>query len=213
MISIGSMMSLNYSYSLDDNDDDMEVTPSPHMRLKRKLSSGNIKTPPGTSTSPVFNIHINVCCELKLDTLIEWTYSCTYNTLTCMIEMNCWKSTFMCVKQMLHTNIFILQLPLPCPFFCKHVNMITYYINTNEIPGKHDTVSSHVKITCYIHAWKHHHCYGYIINCTFHSRKLLKWNDLVFHCCLYNKIHMAAWRYKISLLVLKNISLILCAHS
>ena len=81
MISIGSMMSLNDSYSLDDNDDDMEVTPSPHMRLKRKLSSGNIKTPPGTSTSPVFSIHINVCCELKLDTLIEWTYSCAYNTV------------------------------------------------------------------------------------------------------------------------------------
>ena len=58
MISIGSMMSLNDNYSLDDNDDDMEVTPSPHMRLKRKLSSGNIKAPPGTSTSPVFSIHI-----------------------------------------------------------------------------------------------------------------------------------------------------------
>ena len=58
MISIGSMMSLNDNYSLDDNDDDTEVTPSPHMGLKRKLSSGNIKAPPGTSTSPVFSTHI-----------------------------------------------------------------------------------------------------------------------------------------------------------
>ena len=75
MISIGSMMSLNDNYSLGDNDDDMEVTPSPRMRHNRKLSSGNIKAPPGKSTSPVLTVRVNVCCDLKLDTLIQWAYS------------------------------------------------------------------------------------------------------------------------------------------
>ena len=75
MISIGSMMSLNDNYSLDDNDDDMEVTPSPRMRHNRKLSSGNIKASPGKSTSLVLIICANVCCDLKLDTLIQWAYS------------------------------------------------------------------------------------------------------------------------------------------
>lgn len=45
MISIGSMMSLSEGYYLDDNDDDMEVAPSPRLRHKRNLSSGNIKVP------------------------------------------------------------------------------------------------------------------------------------------------------------------------
>ena len=34
---------------------------------------------------------------------------------------------------------------------------------------------------------KNHLCYGYIINRTFHTKKLLKGNGLVFHWCLYNK--------------------------
>ena len=45
MISIGSMMSLNENYYLDDNDDDMEVAPSPRVRHKRNLSQGNAKVP------------------------------------------------------------------------------------------------------------------------------------------------------------------------
>ena len=35
------------------------------------------------------------------------------------------------------------------------------YINTNEIPGellRKNMISSHVKITCYLHTWKDHHC-------------------------------------------------------
>ena len=93
-----------------------------------------------------------------------------------------------------------------------------YYINTNEIPGElscENLTSSHVKITCYLHKWKYHCCYGYIINRTFHTKKLLKWNGLVLHLCLYNKKiehYTAAWRYEISLLVLKNISLVCCTH-
>ena len=65
-----------------------------------------------------------------------------------------------------------------------------YYINTNEIPGElshKNLISSHVKITCYLHMWKYHLCYGYIINRAFHTKKLLKWNGLVVYWCLYNK--------------------------
>ena len=45
-----------------------------------------------------------------------------------------------------------------------------YYINTNEIPGelsRENLISSHVKITCYLHMSKYHHCYVYIINRAF----------------------------------------------
>ena len=37
--------------------------------------------------------------------------------------------------------------------------------------------------------WKYHLCYGsgYIINRAFHTKKILKWNGLVFHWCLYSK--------------------------
>ena len=65
-----------------------------------------------------------------------------------------------------------------------------YYINTNEIPGdlsRENMISSHVKITCYLHLWKDHRYFGYIINRAFHTKKLLKWNGLVFHWCSYNK--------------------------
>ena len=94
-----------------------------------------------------------------------------------------------------------------------------YYINTSEIPGEllcENMISSHVKITCYLHKRKDHRCYGYIINCTFLSKKIFKWNGLAFHWCLHNKIiehYMAAWRGEFSLLVLKNISLIRCTDS
>ena len=43
--------------------------------------------------------------------------------------------------------------------------IIIYYINTNEIPGElscENLVSSHVTITCYLHIWKYHHCYGFM---------------------------------------------------
>ena len=78
-----------------------------------------------------------------------------------------------------------------------------YYINTNEIPSelsRENLISSHVKITCYLHVWKYHRCYGYIINRAFHTQKLLKWNGLVFHWCLYNKYNIT---WPISLLVMK----------
>lgn len=42
-----------------------------------------------------------------------------------------------------------------------------YYINTNEIPGElfhKNMITSWVKMTSYLHTWKNHCCYGYIIN-------------------------------------------------
>lgn len=43
MISIGSMMSLNDSYYLDDNDDDMEMVPSPRFHRRNISQGGNMK--------------------------------------------------------------------------------------------------------------------------------------------------------------------------
>ena len=70
------------------------------------------------------------------------------------------------------------------------MNISLYYINTNEILGElshENLIFSHVKITCYLHMWKNHLCYGYITYRIFHTKKLLKWNGLVFYWCLYNK--------------------------
>ena len=70
-------------------------------------------------------------------------------------------------------------------------------MNTNEIPGElscENLVSSHVKITCYLQVWKSHCCYGYVINHTFHTKKLLKWNGLVVHWCLYK--YVVVWVLK-----------------
>ena len=59
--------------------------------------------------------------------------------------------------------------------------------------------------------WKDHHYYGYIINRTFHGY----WSEVVWNFIgVYIIMHyMVAWRYEISLLVLKNISLVHCTHS
>ena len=88
-----------------------------------------------------------------------------------------WNSMYLrcCIK---YVQVFISHEP--------HHNQF-YYINTNEIPGElscKNLISSCVKITCYLHMWKYHRCYGYIINRTFHTKKLLKWNGLVFHWCI-----------------------------
>ena len=57
------------------------------------------------------------------------------------------------------------------------IHMYIYYINTNEIPGellRENLISSHLKITCYLHMLKYHRCCGCIINRAFHTKKLLK---------------------------------------
>ena len=42
-------------------------------------------------------------------------------------------------------------------------------------------ISSHVKITCYLHMWKDHGCYGYMIHRAFAAKKMLKWNGFNWH--------------------------------
>ena len=57
-----------------------------------------------------------------------------------------------------------------------------YYINTNEIPGElshENLISSHVKISPLLY-WLHNKSRP-------SHQKLLKWNGLIFHWCLYNK--------------------------
>ena len=43
MISLGSMLSLNENYCLDNDDSAMEVEPSPKFHHKRNLSHGSLK--------------------------------------------------------------------------------------------------------------------------------------------------------------------------
>ena len=82
------------------------------------------------------------------------------------------------------------------------------YINTNEIPGefsRENLISSHVKITCYLHMWKYHRCLGYIINRVFHTKKTVKvkWfgSSLVFS--IINRTLHGRLEIRNSLLVLK----------
>ena len=95
-----------------------------------------------------------------------------------------------------------------------------YYINTNEIPGelsRENMISSHIKISCYVHMWKYQCCYGYIINGAFRRIKLFQWNGLVFHWCLYNKINNRTVHGHLEIQNLssrvENISLVRCPHS
>ena len=43
------------------------------------------------------------------------------------------------------------------------------YINTNEIPGE---LLRKNMLNIYLHRWKDHLCYGYMLNNAFHSKKL-----------------------------------------
>ena len=50
------------------------------------------------------------------------------------------------------------------------VSNTIYYINTNEVPSelsRENFISSHVKITCYLHMWRDHCRYGNIKNLAF----------------------------------------------
>ena len=86
-----------------------------------------------------------------------------------------------------------------------------------KYPGElscENLIFSPVKITSYLHMWKYHCCYGFIINRAFHTKKLLKWNGLVLHWCLYNNWNIT-WPLgdtKFLFSCWKNISLIHCAH-
>ena len=76
--------------------------------------------------------------------------------------------------------------------------------------------SSHLKITCHLHMWKGHYCYGIIYKLRLLQQKNIyinvKWCDL-FHWCLYNKKNNGALHGhleipKFEIFVWKNISLI-----
>ena len=78
-------------------------------------------------------------------------------------------------------SFYIFLMLLWCGF--------TYHINTNEIPSellRENLISSHVKKT-YPHMWTYHRSYSFIINRTFQTINIFKWNGLVFNWCLYNK--------------------------
>ena len=52
-----------------------------------------------------------------------------------------------------------------------------YYINPNEIPvelSRKNLIFSHVKITCYLHTWEYHCCFDWKINCTLHTKNIIK---------------------------------------
>lgn len=90
------------------------------------------------------------------------------------------------------------------PFFSHKISMLDAQMHSepllSELLGK-NMISLHVKITCYLHVQKVHHCYG----CTFRSE----------HWCWYKREEhcIATKKYEISLVVLKNIPLIHCACS
>lgn len=57
-----------------------------------------------------------------------------------------------------------------------------HYTKTNKIPGKllHKNISSHSK-TCYLHVWKDHRCYDYIVNSAFRSNSEMVWDFIGVH--------------------------------
>ena len=72
-----------------------------------------------------------------------------------------------------------------------------YYINTSEIPSElscENFISSHVKITCYLHTWRDH-CYRYITNCVFFTGVYI-----------ITEYYMPACGYEFYLLVFNSIS-------
>ena len=54
------------------------------------------------------------------------------------------------------------------------LSLLKKYKNINEIPGVllHEScMFPHMKIGCYLDTRKDHHCYGFIINHSFHREK------------------------------------------
>ena len=58
-------------------------------------------------------------------------------------------------------------------YWYRKVSFLIYYINNSEIPrelSRESFISAHVKIKCYLHTWRGHRRYGYIINRAFESK-------------------------------------------
>ena len=92
-------------------------------------------------------------------------------------------------------------------------HFLFYYLNTTEIPSelsRENFISSHVKITCYLHTWRDLCHYGCIINRAFES-KLIWYFTGVY---IINRIlHTCLWIRILSSHVQLDISLVRCAHS
>ena len=77
-----------------------------------------------------------------------------------------------------------------------------YYIITSEIPSelcRENFISSHVKITCYLHTWRDHRRYGYIINRAFESKLIWHFTGVY----IINRIlHTRLWIWILSSLSL-----------
>ena len=75
------------------------------------------------------------------------------------------------------------------------------------------TWSSHEKITRYLHMWKDHRCYGYIINRAFRRKKMSNWNGFVFigvsiiNRTLHSRLEIQNFFPRV-----EDISLVRCAH-
>jgi len=65
-----------------------------------------------------------------------------------------------------------------------------YYVNTSEIPSEislKNFISSHVKITCYLHTWEDHRRYGYIMNRALESKLT----------CYFTGVSIITTRYRV----------------
>ena len=85
---------------------------------------------------------------------------------------------------------FTVTVPKWMSSFCNNSHLLyKHQWNTRwAFARKHDN---------YLHTWKDHRCYGYIITRTFHNKELLKWNGLIFHWYLYNKQNITELTHEI----------------
>ena len=79
----------------------------------------------------------------------------------------------------------------------KHKNITSYFINTSEISSelsREDFISSQVKITCYLHTWRDHRRYSYIINRAFFTGVYIIMRSLMRYRVEHSKIKFISTR-------------------
>ena len=146
---------------------------------------------------------------LKCDWLTPVAISANFEILTCKNYSFHWSMFLVMISNKKRawpfSGIFEEKI-LTC-------DIIFYYINTNEIPSElsgENFISSRVKITCYLHTWRDHRRYGYIINRAFESKLIWYFTGVgitnrILHTCL--------WIWILSSRVQLDISRVSCAHS
>ena len=107
---------------------------------------------------------------------------------------------------MLWSSLIICLSPLKSSIRGEDIYLL-WHINTNEILGElsHESmISSLVKITCYFHMWKDHHCYGYIINHAFCSQKKylseMIWNFIgvyIINSTLHGRLEIQNFSFRV----------------